>query len=164
MAEPCLRPYLQEVGVHRWSRAHSEGQRYNIMTTNISEYLNAVFVKKHELLVIALAEEMRSIVQRWHYECHSLADKCKTKLTVEAEKALAEQYPLSLHMRLDPASDTHYTMFDDDKNGTIDLEAQTCSCIRFQLDQLPCAHAMIVIRYLRGDVYEYCSEYYSMEN
>ncbi|KAL5566890.1 hypothetical protein UlMin_030054 [Ulmus minor] len=59
-----LEPYLQEVGYEMWSRAYSEGRRYNIMTTNISECINAILVKEHELPVTALAEEMRSLVQR----------------------------------------------------------------------------------------------------
>ncbi|KAL5552342.1 hypothetical protein UlMin_002518 [Ulmus minor] len=154
MVEPHVRSCLQEFGVYR----------YNIMTTNIFECLNVVLVKGHKLHVITLAKEMRSIIQRWHYKCRSITEKCKTKMTVEAEKTLAEQYQLSLRMRLDPAFDTYYMVFDNDKNGIVDLEAHTCSCRRFQLDQLLCAHAIIAIRHLRGDVYEYCFEYYSMEN
>jgi len=52
------------------------------MITNISECIN----KERELLITTLAEEMRSIIQRWNYERHSLTEKCKTKLTPEAEK------------------------------------------------------------------------------
>ncbi|KAL5580522.1 hypothetical protein UlMin_012964 [Ulmus minor] len=188
MVKPRLRAYLQEVGVHRWSRAHSEGHRYNIMTMNISEYLNVVLVKEWELLVIALTDEMRSIIKQFFYylpfRC-ALIFSNKTKFTPEAEKALTEQYQLSLHMHnyfkdicnvcelykqgsqyifLDPAFDAYYTIFDDDKNGIVDLEARTCSCKRFQLDHLPCAHAMIAIRHLRGDVYEYCSDYHSLKH
>ena len=81
MVEPRLRPYLQEVGVHRWFRAHIEGRRYNIMTTYISQCLNAMFVKERELPVTTLVDEMRSIVQCWHYECRSLTEKFKTKPT-----------------------------------------------------------------------------------
>ncbi|KAL5542099.1 hypothetical protein UlMin_009809 [Ulmus minor] len=127
MVEPPLRPYLQEFGVHRWSRAHSEGRRYNIMTTNISECLNALFVKERELPVTALAKEMRSTIQSWHYERRLLTEKCKTKLTPEAKKALAEQYQLSICMR--------YKVFDGDKNDIVDLKALTCSYKRFQLEQ-----------------------------
>ncbi|KAL5544562.1 hypothetical protein UlMin_008346 [Ulmus minor] len=161
--EPRLGPYLQDVGYERWSRAHSGGHLYNIMTTNISECINAILVKERELPITALAKEMRSLVQRWHYERHTEVDKCKTKLMPSAEALLAEQYQLSLRMRLDPACETVYTVFDGDKNGVVDLQARTCSCRQFQLDQLPCAHAMITIRHMRGDVYDFCSDYYLSE-
>ena len=68
LVEPRLGSYLQEVGYERWSRAYSEGRRYNIMTTNISECINEILVKEWELPITALAEEMISLVQRWHYE------------------------------------------------------------------------------------------------
>ncbi|KAL5549541.1 hypothetical protein UlMin_004772 [Ulmus minor] len=131
------------------------------MTTNILEYINAILVKEHELSVIALAGEIRNFVQQWHYERRTEAEKCKTILTPSAETLLSEQYQLSMRMGLDPASDIMYTVLDRDKNGVVDLQARTCSCRRFQLEQLPCAHAMIAIRHSKRDVYDFCSEYYN---
>ncbi|KAL5582716.1 hypothetical protein UlMin_015158 [Ulmus minor] len=131
LVEPHLRPYLQDVGYERWSRAHSGGRRYNIMTTNISECINVILVKEQELPITAFAEEMRSLVQRSHYKQRIKADKCKMKLTPSAEALLAEQYQLSLRMHLDPACETVYTVFDGDKNGVVDLQAQMCSCRQF---------------------------------
>ncbi|KAL5557126.1 hypothetical protein UlMin_039362 [Ulmus minor] len=124
------------------------------MTTNISECINAILVNERVLLIIALAEEMRSLVQRWHYERQTKAEKFKTKLTPLMEALLIEQYQLSLRMRM------IYAVFDRDKNGVVDLQAWTYSCRRFQLEQLPCVHAMIAIRHMRGDVYDFCSDYY----
>ncbi|KAL5580685.1 hypothetical protein UlMin_013127 [Ulmus minor] len=62
---------------------------------------------------------------------------------------------------LDPVSDTVYTVLDRDNNGVVDLQARTCSCKRFQLEQLPCVHAMIAIRYSKRYVYDFYSEYYN---
>ncbi|KAL5551635.1 hypothetical protein UlMin_001811 [Ulmus minor] len=145
LVESRLGPYLQDVGYERWSRAHLGGRRYNIMTTNISECINAILVKELELPITALAEEMRSLVQMWHYKRRTESDKCKTNLTLLSEALLVEQYQLSLQMRLDLACETVYTVFDGDKNSVVDLQARTCSCRQFQLDQLPCAYAMIAI-------------------
>ncbi|KAL5558735.1 hypothetical protein UlMin_034946 [Ulmus minor] len=125
------------------------------MTTNISKCINTILVKERELPVTALAEEMRSLVQRWHYERRTEAEKCKTQLTPSVETLLSKQYQLSMRMRLDPASDTLYTILDGDKNGVVDLQARTCSYRRFQLEQLPCAHAMIAIQHSKRYVYDF---------
>ncbi|KAL5573136.1 hypothetical protein UlMin_022733 [Ulmus minor] len=145
LVQPRLGPYLQEVGYERWSRAYLKGCRYNIMTTNILECINAILVKERELPVTVLVEELRSLVQRWHYERRTEADKCKTMLTPSTETLLSEQYQQSMRMR----------------NGVIDLQVRTCSCRRFQLEQLPCVHAMIAIWHSKRDVYDFCSEYYN---
>ena len=41
---------------------------------------------------------MRSLVQRWHYERRTEAEKCKTWLTPSAETLLSEQYQLSIRI------------------------------------------------------------------
>ncbi|KAL5542897.1 hypothetical protein UlMin_010607 [Ulmus minor] len=175
LVQPRLGPYLQQVGYERWSRAYSEGRQYNIMTTNISECINAILVKERKLPVTALAEEIRSLVQQWNYERRTEVEKCKTRLTPAAKTLLSEQYQLSMRMRLslyyyyfvyftsnlDPASDTMYTVLDGDKNGVVDLQARMCSCRRFQFEQLPCVHAMIAILHSKRYVYDFCSEYYN---
>ncbi|KAL5549646.1 hypothetical protein UlMin_004877 [Ulmus minor] len=124
------------------------------MTTNISECINAILVKERELLVTALAKEMRCLVQRWHYERRTEVEKCKTKLTPSIEASLSEQYQKLLQMRLNPASDIVYTVFNGDKNDVVDLDTWTCSCRRFQLEQLSCVHDMIAIRHQKLDVYD----------
>ncbi|KAL5538636.1 hypothetical protein UlMin_046178 [Ulmus minor] len=44
-AVPGAKEYLERVGLDRWTRSHSPSRRYNIMTTNISESMNAALVK-----------------------------------------------------------------------------------------------------------------------
>ncbi|WMV27025.1 hypothetical protein MTR67_020410, partial [Solanum verrucosum] len=41
------------------------------------------------------------------------------------------------------------------------LERKTCSCGRFQHDEIPCTHAMVVLKKRNiKDVHPYCSDYY----
>ncbi|KAL5564578.1 hypothetical protein UlMin_027742 [Ulmus minor] len=40
-AVPRVKEYLESVGLDRWTRSHAPSRQYNIMTTNISESLNA---------------------------------------------------------------------------------------------------------------------------
>ncbi|KAL5564436.1 hypothetical protein UlMin_027600 [Ulmus minor] len=63
-AVPGVKEYLEAVGLHRWTRSHAPSRRYNIMTTNISESLNAVLVKVRELPITALVNEIRLLCQK----------------------------------------------------------------------------------------------------
>ncbi|KAL5580381.1 hypothetical protein UlMin_012823 [Ulmus minor] len=137
LVDPQIKTYLQDIGYERWSRAYSESRRYNIMTTNIVECINGVLLSERELPITVLAERMRSLLQCWHFERQIEAGKCKNTLTPNAERHLAEQFNLSLWMR-----------------------ACTCTCRKFQLDQLPCPHAMVAISQVSANVYGYCSDYY----
>src|SRR5262249_29177785 len=50
---------------------------------------------------------------------------------------------------------------DGDLNATVNLNLKTCSCREFDLDQIPCAHALAVARSRRINPYTLCSRYYT---
>nr|XP_009776708.1 PREDICTED: uncharacterized protein LOC104226408 [Nicotiana sylvestris] len=54
-----------------------------------------------------------------------------------------------------------YSVLDKGKQRMVFLKDRTCSCRRFQLDELPCAHAWAVLKNKYIDHIEYCSAYYA---
>ena len=57
-AIPGVKDYIKSVGLDRWTSSHAPSRRYNIMTTNISELLNAMLVKVRELPITAFINEI----------------------------------------------------------------------------------------------------------
>ncbi|CAN6820400.1 unnamed protein product, partial [Brassica oleracea] len=45
--------YLVRIGFEHWPRSHSSGIRYNIMTSNVAESLNAALSEARELPIVA---------------------------------------------------------------------------------------------------------------
>ncbi|XP_022158318.1 protein FAR-RED ELONGATED HYPOCOTYL 3-like [Momordica charantia] len=82
---PELRQYLEELGFDKWSRAYQPGLRYNQMTTNIADFMNAVLVHARYLPVTALLEHCRALLQRWYYERQTYASTRASILTDYAE-------------------------------------------------------------------------------
>ena len=63
-----------------------------------------------------------------------------------------------------PADQFEYSVAS--KSGSIfivDMSERTCTCRRFQVDQIPCPHVMAVCNLRRIDPYNYCSNYYSKD-
>ncbi|XP_019235696.1 PREDICTED: uncharacterized protein LOC109216024 [Nicotiana attenuata] len=60
-----------------------------------------------------------------------------------------------------PSTSYLYLVLDKGKQRMVFLKDRTCSCRRFQLDELPCAHAWAVLKYKYIDHIEYCSVYYT---
>ena len=57
-------------------------------------------------------------------------------------------------------------MIDGAKNVIVVLRGKTCNCREFELDQMPCSHALAVLRVqnmLDQVPYSFCSHYYSLE-
>nr|GEV61402.1 transposase, MuDR, MULE transposase domain protein [Tanacetum cinerariifolium] len=56
---------LCQVGPDRWSRAHCPLVRYNYLTSNSMEYVNACIVVYRKLPMLKLAKTYRAMVQDW---------------------------------------------------------------------------------------------------
>nr|GEX04362.1 hypothetical protein [Tanacetum cinerariifolium] len=65
---------LCQVSPQRWSRAHCPLVRYNYLTSNSVESVNACTVVYRKLLVLKLAETYRTIVREWYYQRRKLTD------------------------------------------------------------------------------------------
>lgn len=60
---PGIRAYLSDANYEKWARGHFRRRRYNIMTTNISESLNAVLKDARDLPIVPLIEYIRKMLQ-----------------------------------------------------------------------------------------------------
>ncbi|KAJ9551407.1 LOW QUALITY PROTEIN: hypothetical protein OSB04_015452 [Centaurea solstitialis] len=58
---------MQEVGVERWSRAHFPAQRFNIMTSNSAESINALSRNARKLPIVGLMEYFREFQKEWYF-------------------------------------------------------------------------------------------------
>nr|GFA48196.1 transposase, MuDR, MULE transposase domain protein [Tanacetum cinerariifolium] len=63
---------LSEVGLQRWSRAYCPLIRYNYLTSNSMEAVNACTVLYRKLPVLKLAETYRAMVQDWYFKRRKL--------------------------------------------------------------------------------------------
>ncbi|GJX44245.1 transposase, MuDR, MULE transposase domain protein [Tanacetum coccineum] len=72
---------LMEVGPQRWSRAHCPLIRYNYMTSNSVESVNACSVLNRKLPIIMLTETYREMLQKWYFERREVAANMKHEIT-----------------------------------------------------------------------------------
>ncbi|GJV19687.1 transposase, MuDR, MULE transposase domain protein [Tanacetum coccineum] len=79
--QPDAYDKLCEVGPQRWSRAHCPLVRYNYLTSNSVESVNACTVVYRKLPVLKLAETYRAMVQDWYYKRRKLAENMTYEIT-----------------------------------------------------------------------------------
>lgn len=59
---------LEEAGFSNWSRAHCPANRYNYLTSNSVESINALTRSKRKRPIVKLLESYRELVQKWYCE------------------------------------------------------------------------------------------------
>ncbi|KAA0046064.1 hypothetical protein E6C27_scaffold1096G00160 [Cucumis melo var. makuwa] len=57
-------------------------------------------------------------------------------------------------------SEVEFQVVDGGKNFLVKLNCNSCSCLFWDLEEIPCAHALIVIRSLYLNPYAFVSQYY----
>ncbi|XP_021833424.1 uncharacterized protein LOC110773230 [Prunus avium] len=154
--------YLEEAGLHKWSRAHMDGRRYNVMTTNIAESINSVLRFARMMPVVHLIGEIINLFVKWFTERRDLALNCTTTLCPNfGEKKLRNKLEDAARMNVVKLNNAQYNVLDGYMDGLVDLTNNSCSCRKFQLEQLPCKHVVAVCRFLKVNVYSKASRYYT---
>ncbi|XP_009780086.1 uncharacterized protein [Nicotiana sylvestris] len=63
-----------------------------------------------------------------------------------------------------PSTDYVYVVMDaEQRRNIVCMQIRECSCKRFQVDEIPCPHAMAVLDYTHMKAPKYCSAYYTKE-
>ncbi|XP_019234558.1 PREDICTED: protein FAR1-RELATED SEQUENCE 3-like [Nicotiana attenuata] len=62
------------------------------------------------------------------------------------------------------STDYIHTVIDGVRRYIVCLENKKCSCGQFQLNELPCAHALAALRHMDESFEQYCSPYYTRVN
>nr|XP_016449438.1 PREDICTED: uncharacterized protein LOC107774424 [Nicotiana tabacum] len=162
--DPRVKSYLYDICYHRWSRVHATVNRTWTMTSNIVESLNVVTKDARELPIFNLLEYMRTLLERWTKEKLLKANGTFTYLGYKFNKELEKNSTLSQKLRVRASTNHIHTVIDGVKRYIVCLESKKCSCGQFQLDELPCLHALAALRHMNETYENYCSPYYTRES
>lgn len=67
-ARPIAHRKLVAAGIEKWSRAHCPANRYNYLTSNSVESINALTKDVRKIPITMLMEWFRGLLQKWYYE------------------------------------------------------------------------------------------------
>ncbi|KAM3233484.1 hypothetical protein P3L10_018843 [Capsicum annuum] len=104
---------------------------------------------------------MRLTIELWNAKHKEEADNTFTNLTIKYNEILKENREKSYDMTVRASTEFLHTVTDVAKSFTVCLQSRKYSYRQFQLDEIPCSHAMTVITYRNQNGENYCFPYYS---
>ncbi|KAL5560465.1 hypothetical protein UlMin_036676 [Ulmus minor] len=128
-----------EVGFQKWFRCHFPGLRYNVTTTNMVKSLNSMLVIVREFSYIALLDVIQEKMSKWWNERRIVSMSLTSPLTLNRENELRPRFTGS--------------------NGLLTIQLNPV----FDIDRLPCAHAIAAALHARVGVYSLVLPYYTKE-
>ncbi|KAK2659059.1 hypothetical protein Ddye_005592 [Dipteronia dyeriana] len=139
---PEAAEYVMNTGIERWARAYSPRKRYNIMSTNIADAMNNAIKECKELPITGVIDYIRGVLQHWFHDRRTTAHKLATQLTTATDVAIGVKDDKARYMWIYPITFYMFLVKDGGLDGHVDLTAKTCTCKEFDVDQIPCAHAL----------------------
>ncbi|XP_049406027.1 uncharacterized protein LOC125869600 [Solanum stenotomum] len=159
-----VKNYLESAGYEKWVRVYATVDQEFVMTSNIIECINACLVEARELSVYDFLEEVRQMFARWNFKNHTSSSHTFTTLCGKPQEMLVSNEEASLHMKIVPSNNYVYNAHHEGRTYIVCLKNKTCTCKRFQMDEIPCLHAWTVINKKHFDVGPYCSDMYKPSN
>ncbi|XP_058099681.1 uncharacterized protein LOC131244031 [Magnolia sinica] len=159
----AIHAWLTEIGYERWASSHFTGKRFNLVTTNISECVNALFKEAREYPVTKLIEAVRCKIQELFYKRRESAASFVGPLTPWAEQQLKDLIQKARDVRCHPISRDEYHVVGN-YNDTVKLSSLSCTCREFDMKGYPCLHALSSCINYNLSHYSYCSPFYTVQN
>ncbi|KAL5552178.1 hypothetical protein UlMin_002354 [Ulmus minor] len=161
---PRVAEYLEnEVGFEKWSRCHYPGLRYNITTTNMVESLNSMLVNARDFPYVALLDVIQEKMSKWWNDRRIVATAITTPLTPSRESELRPRFAQSNGRHTSQLNPITYHVKGGELEGVVDIFNKTCTCKEFDIDKLPCVHAVAAAHHAQVSVYNLVSPYYTKE-
>ncbi|XP_062114778.1 uncharacterized protein LOC133826279 [Humulus lupulus] len=157
---PEMTTYLLEAKPEKWARPFFPTKRYNILTSNIAESINAAIVHARELPITSLIEAIREMLQRWFSTRKEAAINQFVEVTKWANDEMEIKLDVAFRMKVDAIDAMKSSVTYGDRVFVVDLEQHMCTCNEFQLEGIPCAHAIATIESKYLDKYKFCSNWY----
>ncbi|XP_016504612.2 uncharacterized protein LOC107822574 [Nicotiana tabacum] len=159
----CL---TNEIGFQKWSRVFFPGNRYGVLTTNIAESLNAMLKDQRDFPIISL---FNLIIQKFTEKFEERRNEIKNVLTLfvpSAKKKIRNNRVVGDALRVHQL-ENNQSVVGHDRDAIVDLDLNTCSCCQFDLEKIPCPHAMAALRLSFGDgygssIYNHSSPFYKV--
>ncbi|GJZ91341.1 transposase, MuDR, MULE transposase domain protein [Tanacetum coccineum] len=128
VVQPDAYHKLCEAGPQRWSRAHFPLIRYNYMTSNSVESVNACTVLKRKLPITMLAETYRVVVQDWYFKCREVAANMKYEITDWVADMLHKRKLKSAAWIVHGVNQYQYQVSDGRYNRKVNFMTGSCEC------------------------------------
>lgn len=136
--------YLFNIGMAHWTRCYFQGERYNLMTSNIAETLNKALKEGRASPIVELLEFIRAMLTRWFSARRKKSQKHKGLVPPYVDKVMLKTMFRMEGSKIGSVTDWSYEIVGQfGEKHLVNLDAKKCNCKSYDKLQIPCGHAMM---------------------
>ncbi|KAG4917010.1 hypothetical protein JHK87_054567 [Glycine soja] len=133
--------WFQQFPPYLWAVAYFDGVRYGHFTLGVTELLYNWALECHELPVVQMMEHIRQQMVSWFNDRQDMGMTWTSILVPSAEKRIMEAIADAHCYQVLRANEVEFEIVSTERTNIVDIRSRECSCRRWQLYGLPCAHA-----------------------
>ncbi|KAL5562200.1 hypothetical protein UlMin_031947 [Ulmus minor] len=130
---------------------------------NMVESLNSMFVNVRDFPYVALHDVIQEKMSKWWNNRRIVAMAITTPLTPSWESKLRPRFAQSNGRHTSQLNPVTYHVKCGELEGVVAIFNKTCTCKEFDIDKLPCVHAIATVHHAQVSVYSLVSPYYTKE-
>ncbi|KAL4577828.1 hypothetical protein LXL04_013942 [Taraxacum kok-saghyz] len=157
--------WLKKIPPEHWARSHFSGRvGTDMVLNNLCEVFNSKLVQGRDKPIISFLEFIRQYLMKRICNVMKVMDKAQGPLTPTGSKLLEKNRLESVQYRArwnDTAKYEVYGPWHD--QHVVDMGEMTCTCSKWELNGIPCKHAIATIHEM-GDSGERVGELYTYVN
>ncbi|ESQ41642.1 hypothetical protein EUTSA_v10015777mg [Eutrema salsugineum] len=138
---------------HLWAVAYFQGVRYGHFGLGITEVLYNWALECHELPIIQMMEHIRHQISSWFDSRRDMSMRWNSLLVPSAERRITEAVSDARCYQVLRANEVEFEIVSTERTNIVDIRTRVCSCRRWQLYGLPCAHAAAALISCGRDVH-----------
>lgn len=155
-------PWFEHFPPNLWAVAYFDGIRYGHFNLGITEILYNWALECHELPLVQTVEYIRNQLTCWFTERDKLALSLNSVLVPSAEKLISEAIADSRCYQVLRANKVEFEIVSSERTNIVDTQTRFCSCRRWQIYGIPCAHAVAALLSCGEDPRLYAHECFSV--
>ncbi|KAL5561532.1 hypothetical protein UlMin_031279 [Ulmus minor] len=133
------------------------------MTTNMVESLNSMLVNARDFPFVALLDVIQETISKWWNDRRIVAMAIIAPLTPSRESEFKPHFEQSNGRHTSQLNPGTYHVKGGELEGVVDIFNKTYTCKEFDIDKLPCVHAIAEAYHAHVSIYSLVSPYYTKE-
>ncbi|KAH0724924.1 hypothetical protein KY284_000789 [Solanum tuberosum] len=126
--------------------------------------MTKAYIKEDFDILMAKVDKVDHRIKEYLEDAGEIASYTNDTLGRRFEEVLIINDFKSSNMKAVPSSEFIFSFYEAGRRYIVCLERKVCSYGRFQLDEIPCAHAIAVLKDKNvTDMYSYCCDYYKSD-
>ncbi|CAI9260747.1 unnamed protein product [Lactuca saligna] len=163
--------WLKKIPPHHWARSHFSGRAgSDILLNNLCEVFNSKLIHGRNKPIISCLEYIRQYLMKRICNVKKVMSKAPGPLTPTASKLLERNREASVQYRARWNGTAKYEVYGPwHDQHVVDMKNMSCTCRRWELNGIPCRHAIATIHEMAdsgdkvGELYTYVNKVYWLQ-